>query len=139
MGPRTQIFLWVHKDNDVIPPRRWVPEARRYRPNTPIILCGNKSDEWRLVSYDDAKALGKEVGAEMVLECSARTGEGLKELYRHAVNVGLRGRAMRGITRGMGYRPTSLWNTTCKRCGQLSKQTCKCERTLTEVSPTDGF
>ena len=141
------MLLRVQHSNDAIPPHRWVPEVRHFGPNTPIIVCGNMSDLRTdghtitrnaargvpFVSHDDAKALGKEVGAEMVLECSAKTGEGLKELYRHAVAVGLRGRALRGL----GYRRTSRLDATCKTCAK-SKKTCDCERRLIEVRLTNG-
>ena len=143
------MLLRVHHSNDAIPipPHRWVPEVRHFGPNTPIIVCGNMSDlrtnEHTItrnaargvpfVSHDDAKALGKEIGAEMVLECSACTGEGLKELYRHAAEVGLRGRAQRGF----GYQRTSRSDETCKTCAK-SKKTCDCERRLIEVRLTNG-
>ena len=123
--------------------RRWAHEVRNYCPQVPIILCGNMSDlrtneramaeyvakGFELVPFEDAQALGKEIGAEMVLECSAQTGEGLQAVYRHAIEVALRGRA----TRGIGYIRTSRRIKTCKACGQPSKATCECKRRIREV------
>ena len=126
------------------PPRRWVPEVRRWFPDTPIILVGNQLDlrtdgvlaanGAKFVSYDDAKALGKEVGAELVLECSAKSQVGLKELYHHhAIDVALRGRMMK-----FGYRRVSLVNKTCQHCAQPSKSTCKCRQMIMEVRVERG-
>ena len=101
------------------------------------------ADRWRftvqLYPLEDAKALGKEAGAVMVLECSAQTGGGLQEVYRYAIEVGLRGRAKRGIgyiyvlrrgrqparfARSPRKRPASVnagyERCTCRKCGRCS-------------------
>ena len=128
----------------VIPSRRWEPEFRHYIPDpkTPIILVGTKSDlrNWLgtderalkemiendegnegaegLVPYEDAEAMAKEVGAKMVLECSAKTKEGLKVVFQEAIIAALTPR---------GYDRTSASNKTCKRCKRPSRRDCLCE------------
>ena len=88
------------------PSRRWVPEVRHHCPEAPIILSGNKADlrtdERALaklkakgaapVPYTDAQAMCEDVGADMVLECSAKEQVGLKHVYTccvcvHAIRV----------------------------------------------------
>lgn len=105
------------------------------------MLLGNKSDlraDERflktlatkgkgLVAYADAQALGDEVGAEMVLECSAKTRIGLTELFHNAVRVAVRGHW------DLGYNRTSLMNKTCQRCTQPSRASCECERKILQV------
>ena len=66
----------------------------------------------------------KEVGAEMMLECSAKTAIGVKELFDNAVRVALCAR---------GYRRKSRMNSACQWCGKHSKATCKCERMKAKV------
>ena len=105
---------------------------------TPFIMVGTKSDlngnalvvdrlkakGGSLVSVEDAQALCKELGGEMVLECSAMTHEGLEDVIDHAIRVALRAR---------GYAAISRRNKTCKRCKRPSRQTCECERMIMEV------
>ena len=124
----------------VIPSHRWAPEFHTYidNPKTPIILVGTKSDlradERALkemiandegnegakgpVPYEDAEAMAKEVGAKMVLECSAKTKEGLKAVFQEAIIAALSTR---------GYDQTSALNKTCKRCKRPSRRDCLCE------------
>ena len=111
--------------------------------HAPFILAGNKADLRsdqvalaktaarcaELVSYEDAQALGNEVGAQMVLECSAKTQVGVKEVYENAMRVALN----RRYNLKPGYNRTSRWSQTCRRCTQPSKEKCVCERRLVEV------
>ena len=74
---------------------KWIHEIRHYCPNTPIILCGTKSDlkdnsehlrkmERRgetVVSQDLAKKAAVELGCIDYIECSAKTQRGLKHLF----------------------------------------------------------
>ena len=70
----------------------------------------------------------KEVAAEAMLECSAKTGMGVNDLFAHAACVALCGR---------GYIPISRKNKTCRRCKEQSKETCKCERMRAKVHGTN--
>ena len=121
-------------------PQRWVPDLRRICPDSGFILVGTKADlrtderaiaqmkeKGRAVEFvpcADAQAMGKEVGADMVLECSAKTQAGLKEIYQNALRVGLLARH---------YQSTSKTNKTCQRCQKPSKDECLCERRRAKV------
>jgi len=80
---------------------KWIPELRHYEPNTPMILCGLKTDlrddsknrslsrGRKIVSVESAKALAKEFGIRYT-ECSALTQVGLKAVFDEVVRLGLR-------------------------------------------------
>ena len=122
-----------------------MPALRRSYPSyprTPFILAGHKSDlrtdtsyldqldtnGGRLVEHDEAQAVCDDVCAEMVVECSAKTREGLQELHDHAIRMALSSR-----WRHPGYYPVSRTNKMCRLCGKPSKQACECERLLLQV------
>lgn len=77
---------------------KWVPELEKHNPGTPYILVGNKIDLRQNTSstgtVDTAKLLSTKEGKEMSLkmkcashmECSALTGEGIKELFEFAMD-----------------------------------------------------
>jgi len=83
---------------------KWLPELKHHEPNTPIVLCGLKSDlrhckrtarEMRKrgevsVRRADGQALAKDLGLEGYMECSALTQEGLKEVFDEVIRIGLR-------------------------------------------------
>ena len=139
----THLFICTTKRQNPHPISmlRWVPELRHHCPDVPIILVGNKLDlraderclqklavkGEQLVTDADAQAIGAEVGAEMVLACSAKTREGLTELFHNAVRVASQGHW------NLGYKRTSLMSKTCQRCRQPSKASCECERKILQV------
>jgi small GTP-binding protein len=73
---------------------KWVPEVRHHCGNAiPIVLVGNKSDLrsdlnfiGKLVSRDEAEALARQVNAAAYMECSAKSLDGVNEVFREAVN-----------------------------------------------------
>ncbi|KAL9649817.1 hypothetical protein ABK040_009630 [Willaertia magna] len=80
----------------------WIPELKQHIPKTPIILCGLKTDlrndpetlsklgSQKPVTKEQAEVVAKEVGAQIYLECSAYTSEGLEEVFQTAILVGLK-------------------------------------------------
>ena len=80
------------------------------------------------MSREAAQALCEELGGEMVLECSAKTQQGLKEVFDSTIRVALDARKYK-----RGYNQTSVFNKTCKRCKQPSRENCECERKILEV------
>lgn len=113
----------------------WAEEARFLAREekgwrVPIIIVGTKSDlrsnaralaGGELVPREVAQALGDEVGAEAVLECSARAQVGLREVFETATLAALQ---------SCGYRRKSTEgkDKTCLHCKRPSKMTCECKR-----------
>ncbi|KAH6907462.1 GTP-binding protein rho5 [Coprinopsis sp. MPI-PUGE-AT-0042] len=76
-------------------------EVIHFCPEVPIILVGCKKDlrnssatlqklekmNQRPVSLQEVKPIKQAIGAKYYLECSAKTGEGLHDLFQHAANV----------------------------------------------------
>ena len=84
----------------------WLPELREHCPNTPFVLVGTKSDLRKdlcaleklkakgasLVDFSRAVDKGQELGASRVIECSAKTQDGLKDVFNEAIKVALAAR-----------------------------------------------
>ena len=79
--------------------KKWLPEIRHYWPNSPFMLVGTKSDlrkdeksKAKGVSFVDsahAEKKGIELGAGRVMECSAKTQDGLKDVFDEAARFAL--------------------------------------------------
>ncbi|XP_077443921.1 ras-like GTP-binding protein RHO [Stigmatopora argus] len=84
-------------------PEKWVPEVKHFCPNVPIILVGNKKDlrndenvrnslsrlKLEPVRPEDGRAMAARIGAHDYLECSARTKEGIWEVFETAARAAL--------------------------------------------------
>ena len=91
---------------------RWLPEVRHFCPRRPIILAGNKTDlrpsagdDVKMTSPgDDVKVttgnprpayvsrvrgekVAEEIGALRLIECSAKTGHGVREVFLAAASA----------------------------------------------------
>jgi len=102
--PMTDVFLVcfsiISKTSFQNVTERWIPELKVHQPDTPIVLCGLKSDlrgdskknshgaRREEVSKAAAEALAKEVGAPY-RECSALTQDGLKGVFEEVIRTGL--------------------------------------------------
>lgn len=67
---------------------RWVPELQHYSPGTPIILVGTKKDmkeDGKGVSSEDGQRVAMEIKAIKYMECSAKTQNGLKQVFDEAI------------------------------------------------------
>ena len=60
----------------------WIEEVRRFVPNAPLLLVGNKCDleEKRQVSYDEGMALAEKMGL-LYIETSAKTAHNIEETF----------------------------------------------------------
>ncbi|KAL4902203.1 P-loop containing nucleoside triphosphate hydrolase protein [Aspergillus multicolor] len=81
----------------------WIREAHEFARGLPIILVGCKQDlrdspkggnlisevEWLNDWFLQAEAVAGEIGASRYLECSARTGKGVLEVFEVAARVAL--------------------------------------------------
>jgi small GTP-binding protein len=73
---------------------KWVPEIQHHAPGAPFILVGTKLDlrndakagsEGKFISRLQGEGLKEELRAFKYLECSARTQEGLKQVFDEAI------------------------------------------------------
>ena len=83
---------------------KWVPEVRHFCPTVPIILIGNKKDlrynqdtvrelsiqKMEPVRFENGKMVSARIGAHDFLECSAKTKEGVKEVFEAATLAALK-------------------------------------------------
>ncbi|KAG8774318.1 GTP-binding protein Rho1 [Serendipita sp. 411] len=89
----------------------WAPEVRAYTgdENTPIVLVGCKMDVRKdpmerekmeksgvmtPVSVQQGQEMAISIGAAMYLECSAKTGEGVDDVFYHAARLSSQAKAI---------------------------------------------
>jgi len=94
-------------------PEKWTPEVRHFCPSVPIILVGNKKDlrgdsntirelskmKQAPVSYDEGAAMADKIGAYGYMECSARTKDGVREVFELATKAALQARKRKPKTK----------------------------------------
>jgi Ras homolog gene family, member A len=82
---------------------KWISEVLHFCAGLPILLVGCKKDlrnDGRTieelkrtgqapVSFEEGLAVAQKIGAYKYLECSARTQEGVKEVFEHATRAAL--------------------------------------------------
>ncbi|KAI6072732.1 Ras-like protein family member C [Aix galericulata] len=84
-------------------PEKWTPEVKHFCPNVPIILVGNKKDlrndehtrrelakmKQEPVKPEEGRDMANRINAFGYLECSAKTKEGVREVFEMATRAGL--------------------------------------------------
>lgn len=84
-------------------PEKWTPEVKHFCPNVPIILVGNKKDlrndantihelakmKQVPVTVDEGKQMSEKIAAYYYLECSAKTKDGVREVFESATRAAL--------------------------------------------------
>ena len=83
---------------------KWVPEVKYFCPNVPIILVGNKKDlrhdrttidelgkiNQEPVKLEEGRMMAEAIRAFAHLECSAKSKEGVREVFETAARAALR-------------------------------------------------
>ncbi len=84
-------------------PEKWTPEVKHFCPNVPIILVGNKKDlrndpltikelakmKQEPVKPQEGRAMAEKINAFAYLECSAKSKEGVREVFEAATRAAL--------------------------------------------------
>jgi len=92
---------------------KWISEVMHFCAGLPIILVGCKKDlrrdprvieelrrtSQRPVSPEEGAQVAQRIGAKQYLECSAKTGEGVREVFQYATRAALLSRPKGGHTR----------------------------------------
>jgi len=100
-------------------PEKWSPEVKHFCPKVPIILVGNKKDlrndehtkrelarmKQTPVKTEDGAAVATLINANCYLECSAKTREGVREVFYAATKAALQKRKR--------PRPSPGWLKCC--------------------------
>jgi len=82
---------------------KWIAEVMHFCPKVPVLLVGCKKDlrndrgvlealhraGQRPVTPEQGQAVGQKIGAKAYLECSARTGEGVREVFQQDTRFAL--------------------------------------------------
>ena len=82
---------------------KWVPEVQQYCPNVPFLLIATKKDlrndlaikqvlmrdKLEVIHPEQGRAMAEKVGAYAYLECSAKTREGVREVFITATRAAL--------------------------------------------------
>jgi len=78
---------------------KWAPEVHHYVANIPHILVGTKIDlreakapdpnsgKYEPISYEQGKAMADEIGAVRYMEVSSKTGKGVTDVFKEAVDM----------------------------------------------------
>lgn len=96
--PSTDIFLLCFAVDSIASyenvKNKWYPELQHHAPGVPIILVGTKIDlrtasvgdsTEEMLSKEQGEQLREELNVYKYVECSARTQEGLKQVFEEAV------------------------------------------------------
>ena len=91
--PKTDVFLLCFAINSQSSfeniKNKWYPEIQHHAPGTPFIIIGTKIDlrnaESKYIVKQQGEQLKDELKGFKYLECSARTQEGLKQVFDEAI------------------------------------------------------
>uniref|UniRef100_A0A4D5RA19 Ras-related C3 botulinum toxin substrate 1 n=1 Tax=Scolopendra viridis TaxID=118503 RepID=A0A4D5RA19_SCOVI len=102
--PNTDVFLLCYSvdnpnsfDNIL---SKWCPEVRHHCPKAPIVLVATKTDlrddeaVTKAIGPGEGKKLRSKIKAVKYVECSAKTRQGLKEVFEEAARAVLKPRAV---------------------------------------------
>ncbi|KAM6493708.1 P-loop containing nucleoside triphosphate hydrolase protein [Amanita muscaria] len=104
---------------------KWISEVKHFCPNVPILLVGCRKDlrrnhrviedlrkyNQRPVTPEEGMAVAQKIGAKHYLECSAKTGEGVREVFQFATRCSL--------VAPMSTPTKSIWSRVVKRASAI--------------------
>ncbi|KAG7226951.1 hypothetical protein INR49_022246 [Caranx melampygus] len=102
-GKQVELALWDTAENI---PEKWTPEVKHFCPNVPIILVGNKKDlrndehtrrelakmKQEPVKSEEGRDMAGRIAAFGYMECSAKTKDGVREVFEMATRAALQAR-----------------------------------------------
>ena len=93
--------------------QKWLVEIRHHCPKAPFILVGTKMDmrdhgNPAHVTTDEGEAKMQKHGAAAYKECSAKTQEGLKEVFDTAIGVVMQKRKQANVSGARRQPPTHI-------------------------------
>ncbi|KAG1443988.1 hypothetical protein G6F56_010471 [Rhizopus delemar] len=82
---------------------KWISEITHFCQGLPLVLVGCKKDlrndpetiealkrnQQKPVPFEDGSSVAKKIGAYKYIECSAKTGESVREVFEHATRAAL--------------------------------------------------
>ncbi|XP_055933377.1 rho-related GTP-binding protein RhoA-B-like [Argiope bruennichi] len=84
---------------------KWNPEVKHFCPDVPVIVVGNKKDVrnrnelssflGKQVTFGEGYGMAQKIGAYGYAECSAKTKEGVRDLFEMAARAAMYGRRRR--------------------------------------------
>ncbi|MBN3288644.1 RHOA protein, partial [Polyodon spathula] len=103
-------------------PEKWTPEVKHFCPNVPIILVGNKKDlrndehtrrelakmKQEPVKPEEGRDMANRIGAFGYMECSAKTKDGVREVFEMATRAALQARLSNNLRLSRGYSQVQL-------------------------------
>lgn len=99
-------FAIDNRDSFANVPQKWIPEVRHFCPRTPLVLTGTKIDQRsdpnlvvvgagiggasrKPVSTAEGAELGRSIGAYRYVECSAKTRDGVQDVFQTAARAAI--------------------------------------------------
>jgi len=97
---------------------KWEPEVRHNCPNAPVILVGTNKElrtdardisrsSLTPVTTEQGQKIAKRIQARAYVECSARTGEGVQEVFETAARATTLQKCKRRINSRTWFKPTN--------------------------------
>ncbi len=92
-------------------PQKWFPEVSHHCPSVPYLLIATKKDlrtdsvikqqlneKQSTVTSEEGRSMAERIGAWSYLECSAKMGEGVREVFENATRAALQKKQRRNCT-----------------------------------------
>ncbi|MEJ1285804.1 ras homolog family member A [Cricetulus griseus] len=143
-------------------PEKWTPEVKHFCPNVPIILVGNKKDlrndehtrrelakmKQEPVKPEEGRDMANRIGAFGYMECSAKTKDGVREVFEMATRAALQARRtttrdyteMNDLQKRLGPRGLVVLGFPCNQFGhQENAKNEEILNSLKYIRPGGGF